>query len=70
MFFPEPIQSGGGDYACRDREPAGPRCVNEVKVDKSAATDGNQCQRDDQVYCAMKRSHKSKFAELSAESRD
>jgi hypothetical protein len=61
VFFPKPIHSGGSDYDCHDRNPAGPSCVNEVKVDKSAATYGDQCQRHDQVYYAVKRSHKIKF---------
>jgi hypothetical protein len=37
VFIPEPIQSGGANYACRHRHRPGPRCVNEVKVDESAA---------------------------------
>jgi hypothetical protein len=57
VFLPEPIKSGGSDDACRDRNPTGPSCVNEVKVDKSAAAQGDEYQRHNQVYCAMKPTH-------------
>jgi hypothetical protein len=61
VFFPKPIQSGGSDYACDDRNPEGPSCVNKVKVDNSTASYGDQCQRHDQVYYAVERSHKIKI---------
>jgi hypothetical protein len=61
VFFPKPIQSGGPDYDCHDRNPAGPTCVNEMKVGNSAATYCDECQRYDHVYCAMERSHKIKI---------
>ena len=47
VFVPKPIQSGGSDYACHDRNPEGPSCVNEVKVDNSADAYGGQYQCHD-----------------------
>jgi hypothetical protein len=37
VFVPEPVQSGGSNYDCRDYNPTGPNRINEVKVDNSAA---------------------------------
>jgi hypothetical protein len=38
VFFPEPIKSSGSNYRCCHRHPPGQGRVNEVNIDKSAAT--------------------------------
>jgi hypothetical protein len=57
VFVPEPVQSGGSDNDRRDYDPTGPTRINEVKIGRSGAAQDDQSESQNEVYCAMERSH-------------
>jgi hypothetical protein len=60
VFIPEPIKPGSRHYARTYSKSAVPRRGDEIKVDKSTATQGDQRNRHGQVYRAMEAAHEAK----------